>query len=249
MTETIISLKNINFKYNDVKVIEDVDLEIHRGDFLGIIGSNGSGKTTLLKIMLGLLKNQEGEVLLFNEPIKKFKEWWKIGYVPQKVTQFDIRFPITVEEVVSLGRIGTVGLGRPLSHHDDIHIHHSLAIVGMSNFKDRHLSELSGGEQQRVFIAKALASDPELLILDEPTVGIDMESQEKFYELLSELNKVHGITIVMVSHDIDVVVNEVSNIVCINKKIVYQGSPKEFIKEDYSEKLYGKGRKFILHGH
>ena len=122
-------------------------------------------------------------------------------------------------------------------------------MAGIADLNQRLMSQLSGGQQQRVFIAKALASEPDILILDEPTVGVDVESQEKFYTLLSHLNKKEGKTIVIVSHDIDVIANEVSTIACINKHLVYHGAPKQFIKEDYIEKLYGKGRKFIIHGH
>ncbi|MBI1863919.1 metal ABC transporter ATP-binding protein [Candidatus Woesebacteria bacterium] len=240
MNDLIIQLKKVNYRYNDLRVLEDIDLEVEKKEFLGIIGPNGSGKTTLLKIILGLIPPENGEVFLFQKPISKFKDWQKIGYVPQKATQFDKNFPITVEEVVSLGCLHTV---------DHKKIENALSIVEMGKFRKRRISDLSGGQQQRVFIAKALCSSPELLVLDEPTVGIDSNSQEKFYDILSHLNKDHSITILLVSHDIDVVVNEVGKLVCINKKLVYEGQPKEFIKKDYLEKLYGKGRKFIIHGH
>ncbi len=240
MSDTIIQLKKINFKYGHSRILEDINLEVERKEFLGIIGPNGSGKTTLLKTILGLITPESGEVFLFQKPISKFRDWQKIGYVPQKATQFDKNFPITVEEIVSLGCLHTVDYKK---------IENALDIVEMKKFRKRRISDLSGGQQQRVFIAKALCSNPELLILDEPTVGIDSASQEKFYDILSHLNKDHSITILLVSHDIDVVVNEVNKLVCINKKLVYHGSPKEFIKNDYLEKLYGKGRKFIIHGH
>ncbi len=240
MNEKVIEVKKVNFEYNKTKVLEDINLEIFKGEFLGLIGPNGSGKTTLLKIILGLISPISGEINLFEKPINKFRDWQKIGYVPQKATQFDKNFPITVEEIVSLG------CGHSIDYEK---MNASLKIVDLLKFKKTRISDLSGGQQQRVFIAKALCSSPELLVLDEPTVGVDTQAQEKFYEILSELNKEHGITIVLVSHDIDVVVNEVSKLVCINKKLIYHGTPKEFIKDDYIEKLYGKNRKFILHGH
>jgi zinc transport system ATP-binding protein len=236
----LLDVSHLSFSYNGSRVLEDVTLQVKKGEYLGIIGPNGSGKTTLLRLILGLLPDGSNSISLFGQPQHHFQHWSKIGYVPQKATQFEANFPITVKEVVALGAIG---LKKSLS------VHHALKLVGMESFEKRLLSELSGGQQQRVFIAKALISQPELLILDEPTVGVDVESQDTFYELLSQLNKEQGLTIVLVSHDIDVIANEVDSIACINKQLIYHGTPKRFIKEDYLEKLYGKGRQFIIHGH
>lgn len=247
--ESVISLEHVTFGYNGSPVVEDVSLTVNHGDYVGIIGPNGSGKTTLLRLILGILKSQSGKIELFGQPIIQFNDWTRIGYIPQKATQLDTRFPITVREVISLGRIAKKGLFGKLNKKDNGVIEKAVSLVGLSELRDTLITDLSGGQQQRVFIAKALASEPDLLILDEPTVGVDVESQEKFYELLSELHKAQGKTIIIVSHDIDVIANEVHTIVCINKHLVYHGSPKEFIKEDYLEKLYGHDRKFIIHGH
>lgn len=248
-----IVIDHVSFAYADEEVLSDVSLTVDNGDFLGIIGPNGSGKTTLLRLILGLNQLQKGNILLFGKPVSKFKDWSKIGYVPQKVAQLQTKIPITVNEVVSLGRIGSAGLFRSISKIDKEAIHKALAAVGMAGHGDRLVTELSGGQQQRVFIAKALACEPELLILDEPTVGVDVETQDEFYEILSSLNKKQDngktITLIIVSHDIDVVVNEVNKVACLNKTLVYEGSPKDFIRDDYMEKLYGKMRKLILHSH
>ncbi|MBI5452876.1 metal ABC transporter ATP-binding protein [Candidatus Gottesmanbacteria bacterium] len=247
--EPIIKLETVSFSYNGGKIIDRISLEIKRGDYVGIIGPNGGGKTTLLRLVLNLLEPQSGLVYLSGQPVSQFREWSMIGYIPQKATQFETRFPITVGEVVSLGTVARKGMFRRSDKADEKSVENALHIVGMEEFKSKLITELSGGEQQRVFIAKALASEPDLLILDEPTVGIDLESQEKFYELLQNLNQRMGKTIIIVSHDIDVTVNEVSVLVCINRSLIYHGEPKQFIKKDYLEKLYGKGRRFILHGH
>ncbi|MDQ3099282.1 MAG: metal ABC transporter ATP-binding protein [bacterium] len=248
-----VQIENVSFSYGNEVILSNITLDIEQGDFLGIIGPNGSGKTTLLRLMLGLISPLKGNISLFNKPIKEFNEWSRIGYVPQKAARFQTKIPVTVREVVSLGRVGKAGIFSSLTNHDTNAIETALHSVGMEKYKDKLITELSGGQQQRVFIAKALASEPELLILDEPTVGVDIEAQDEFYELLAELNKKsfngNQLTLIIVSHDIDVIVNEVNKVACLNRTLVYEGTPKDFIKEDYMEKLYGKTRKFILHAH
>ena len=249
MPTPIIQARQLSFNFSNDDVLSDVDFKIQEGEFVGIIGPNGSGKTTLLRLMLGLLQTQKGEILLFGEKAKVGKNAKKIGYIPQKVTQFETRFPITVEEVVRLGRTNQKGFFQKLNKFDEKIVTDALKTVDLIPYRHRLISELSGGLQQRAFIAKALAGEPKLLILDEPTVGIDIDSQEKFYELLTKLNKEHHLTIVLVSHDIDVVLNEVSSVLCLNKTLIYHGNPKTFLKEEYIEKLYGKNRKLVIHNH
>jgi zinc transport system ATP-binding protein len=239
MSEPVVELKNVSFAYGGEPTLVDLNLKVAAGEYVGVIGPNGGGKTTLMKLMLGLLTPDKGEVKLFGVPRNQFSHWHKIGYVPQRFGSSDFRLPITVEEVVGFGALKG---GKST-------VSESLAQVGLQNLAKRRLNELSGGQQQKVFIAKALASHPEVLILDEPTAGVDVKAQDDFYQLLAELNKDHGITIILVSHDIDVVVNEVSKLACINEALVYHGQPKDFIEKDYMTKLYGKTRKFILHGH
>ncbi|MBI2405364.1 metal ABC transporter ATP-binding protein [Candidatus Gottesmanbacteria bacterium] len=236
----LVSIKDVSFAYNGELVLDSINLKIKRGDFLGIIGPNGSGKTTLLKIMLGLLKPKSGSVDVSES---------KIGYVPQKPGSSITPFPITVEEVVALG---TMTGGRWLdikTAKDKRNITDALEAVGMQSERKRLLKELSGGKQQRVFIARALAAGPELLILDEPTVGVDVEAQEKFYQLLRNLNQNRKLTLVIVSHEMDVVAHEVNTIACLNTRLVCHGTPKEVLKSDFMEKLYGKELKFVVHGH
>ncbi len=248
-TKNIIELKNVSFAYNGEDVLKDVSLNIHKGDYLGIIGPNGSGKTTLLKIMVGLLKPTNGTVKLFGKAIETFSEWNKIGYVPQKATSFDINFPATVYEVAAMGRYGKKGLFRSLNDHDKKIIDESLRHVEMFEFKDRLIGDLSGGQQQRVFIARALAAEPEVIFLDEPTVGVDVKTQESFYALLKKLNLELNLTLVLVSHDVDVVAHEVTELACINKTLLYESNPKDFFKNDGLKKLYGDQVRYILHNH
>ena len=248
-TENIIELDKVSFSYESNLVLKDISLVVHKGDYLGIIGPNGGGKTTLLKIMIGLLKPTQGTVKLFGQDIKQFKDWPSIGYVPQKVLSFDAKFPATVEEVVSMGRYAKRGLFRWLNKQDKEIINQALEQVNMTKYKKSLIGDLSGGQQQRVFIARALAAQPKVIFLDEPTVGVDLDTQEQFYTLLEKLNEELDLTLVLVSHDIDVVTNEVSELACINQTIVYHGYPDDFIKKDYLKELYGKGVRFILHDH
>ncbi|HSW97832.1 MAG TPA: metal ABC transporter ATP-binding protein, partial [Candidatus Saccharimonadales bacterium] len=203
-TKNIIELSNISFAYGEESVLTDINLEIHKGDYLGIIGPNGGGKSTLLKIMLGLLTPKTGSVKIFNKDISKFKDWSKIGYVSQKVTHIDENYPMTVEEIVSMGRFAKRGLFRFLTNQDKDAIKEALCQVEMLNYRTRLIGDLSGGQQQRVFIARALASEPEVIVLDEPTVGVDIKTQEQFYALLQKLNKEFDKTLIMVTHELEV---------------------------------------------
>ncbi|MHB1361754.1 MAG: metal ABC transporter ATP-binding protein [Thermoleophilia bacterium] len=245
----LISLKNISFSFNTEPVLDRISIEVHEGEYLGVIGPNGGGKTTLLRLMLGLIQPASGSARLFGQPVKSFRDWSKIGYIPQKATHIESRFPYTVEEVVLLGRISRVGILRRFGAADKKSVDEALGLVDMLQYRKHLVTELSGGQQQRVFIAKGLVSDPAVLILDEPTVGVDLKSQDEFYRLLSRLNREHRMTLVVVSHDVDVIANEVSSLACVNQTLIYHGEPKEFIKGEYLENLYGQGRKFILHGH
>jgi len=244
-----IDVQNLNFSYNGNPVLENVSFSVKDGEYLGIIGPNGGGKTTLIKIILGLLKPDTGSVKIFGEDIKTFKERALIGYVPQRISQSIPQFPATVEEIVRSGRTARVGLFKRFSEQDKIAIEKAMETADVVKHRARLINELSGGERQRVFIARSLAGEPKMLILDEPSVGVDIAAQEKFYTFIEDLNQNHGLAIIFVSHDIDVVAHEVKCLLCLNKSLVCHGLPREFMKEEYLEKLYGKKVKFILHGH
>jgi zinc transport system ATP-binding protein len=229
MHEPIVEFQNVSFSYGSRVALQHVNAVINKGDYIGLIGPNGAGKTTLIRVLLGLLKPSSGNVRLYGKNIKEFKDWHKIGYVQQKATTFDATFPVTVEEVVAMGRFAFAGVGRPLDHHDRHRIGDVLKMVGLDKVADRRVGELSGGQQQKVFIARALASDPDLLILDEPTTGVDVRSQHEFYHFLHDLNVHHRLTLVLISHDTDVVSTHVSRLLCINKTIMDHGCSIEFL--------------------
>ncbi len=247
-TKNIIEITGVSFSYagnNTDEVLTNINLNIHRGDYLGIIGPNGGGKTTLLKLILGLVKPSRGTIKIFGQEIDSFKEWPMIGYVSQKATSFDINFPATVKEVVAMGRCAKIGLFRWPKKIDNEKVEEALKQVNLMNFRNRLIGDMSGGQQQRVFIARALAAEPEVIFLDEPTAGVDQEAQEQFYKLLQRLNKELGITLVLVSHDLSVVATEVTEIACVNKTLIYDSKPKDFIRRNDVSDLYGKGVKIV----
>ena len=237
-----LNLNNVSVKYGEQTVLKEVSFQLDKGDFLGIIGPNGGGKTTLLKTILGLIDNYEGTVLVNGKtPASKDQ---KVGYVPQH-SKFDMKFPIRVWDVVIMGRLGTMGY-RPFYNREDKDIaKRSLESVDMLEYRDRQISKLSGGQLQRVLIARALATEPELLLLDEPTASVDEKMKDSIYSLLLELKK-KGITIVLVSHDIGVISSYVEKVACLNKHLIYHGNGE--LSSDMIEAAYECPIDLIAHG-
>ena len=197
----IISVENVSFAYNKENVLEDIILSIDEGDFAGIVGCNGSGKSTLMKLLIGQISPSKGKIKLFDEELSKSNKLNKVGYVPQISLSSGATFPATVEEVVMANLYSKIGFMRfPKKEHKE-KVKEALRIVNMEEYSKRLIGNLSGGQQQRVRIAKALVSDPKIIILDEPTTGIDAQSEEQLYALLNKLNKESKITIIIVSHD------------------------------------------------
>lgn len=192
--QNLIEVNNLAFSYGNYTVLEDVNFVINKGEFIGLIGSNGAGKSTLLKLLLGLLDPISGKISFIEDKSK-------IGYVEQNAGCRG-NFPATAEEIVLSGLWNKIGfLKFPKKEHHVI-VQNALMSVDMQDFSKRMIGKLSGGQQQRIMIAKVLVNNPSILILDEPTSGVDTKSSEALYELLKHLNKVHGLTIILVSHDI-----------------------------------------------
>lgn len=250
-TKNIIEVEGVSFSYDGTRnVLEDITLAIHQGDYIGLVGPNGAGKTTLLKVMLDLVSPQEGTVKLFGTGIKSFKDWKKIGYVPQKAVNFDANFPASAYEVVMMGRYGSGGLFHSTSREDKEAVEDALHQVGMWEHKETLIGDLSGGQQQRIFIARALANHPEVIFLDEPTTGVDTKNQDSFYALLQKLNKDLGITLVLVSHDIERLTREVMHIACVDKTLTCHVSPEEYLLESGEiSDISGNKVKIITHHH
>jgi zinc transport system ATP-binding protein len=243
MMTSIVSIKGLWIEREGQPVLEDINLEIDEGDFLGLIGPNGGGKTTLIKTMLGLIKPDRGEIRIFGVSPAMARRY--VGYVPQK-TLFDPNFPVTARDVVLMGMYSKIGIFRRYRSDDREAALKALAAVNMRELAEREIGALSGGQQQRVFVARALVSQPRLLLLDEPTAGVDAAQQTEFYELLGRLNREVGIAIVLVSHDLTAVSRHVNKIACLNQRLYYHGS-KELATEDI-EKAYGCPVEMIAHG-
>jgi len=248
-TKKIVEMSDISFSYGNDEVLRNISLDIHEGDYIGIVGPNGAGKTTLLKIMLGLLSPTKGHVKLFGIDLKKFKKWSDIGYVPQKATNFDVNFPATVGEVVLMGRYGKKGLFRHTNRGDEIAAQKALNEVGMKDYENRLIGDLSGGQQQRVFIARALAGEPKVIFLDEPTAGVDSKTQDEFYAIIKKLNQDLDLTLVLVSHDIEKITKEVMHVACIDRTLVYHETPEKFLESVHAREFVGENAKFTTHHH
>ncbi|MBJ6364263.1 ABC transporter ATP-binding protein [Paenibacillus sp. MAHUQ-46] len=198
----IITIEDVSFSYEQKQVISGLNVSVKERDFVGLIGSNGAGKTTLLKMIVGLLKPDQGKISLFGEPVSRFKHWERIGYVPQK-NAFNPLFPATVREVVLSGLYGRSKLFSRVTKAEASKAEDAMLAMSIEDLADKRIGQLSGGQQQRVFLAKALINNPALLILDEPTVGIDAETQENFFHMIRHMHQRHNITFLMVSHDME----------------------------------------------
>ncbi|MCS7201388.1 MAG: metal ABC transporter ATP-binding protein [Dictyoglomus sp.] len=241
----IIEIENLSFGYDNTFILKDIDFIVEEGDFWGIIGPNGAGKTTLIKIILGLLRPKKGKVEVFGKaPWKLGEERKKIGYIAQRA-EIESYFPIRVWDLVLLGR-KVVNNWRNISKEDEEIVERALNHVEMWDYKDKLFRELSGGQQQRVLVAKALVQEPKLLVLDEPTIGVDITTQEKFYSLLQYLNK-KGLTIILVSHDIGVITKRVNKLACLNRRIFLHGCPKDLRLHKTLKEIYGE--EFLLLTH
>lgn len=222
----LIDADNITVKYGHDTPLKQVSLCVHQGEFIGLIGPNGAGKTTLLRVLLKLVKPTTGHVTYADA---------QMGYVPQRGNLYNSQIPMSVLEVV---RLGTRDAAAAMA---------ALKQVSMDGFAHKRFTELSGGQQQRVAIAKALAGQPHILLLDEPTTGIDEASQHEFYDILRTLQQ-QGYTIIMVSHDVDAVLNLVTRVICLSQTVLYDGAPEHFEADKYLPSLY-KAQHRLLHHH
>ncbi len=235
----IVELKGVTFGYERTPVIEGADLVIPAGAFASIVGPNGGGKTTLLKLILGMLQPSQGVVRVFGEAPAQARS--RIGYLPQ-VSRHDPLFPVTVMDVVLMGRL-TAGSAGPYSRADRRAAERALADVGLPELRGRRLADLSGGQRQRVLVARALCSDPEMLLLDEPTAGVDSPAEDRLLRLLVELNR--RMTILMVSHDLGFVSQIVRHVICVNRRVRVHATSE--LTGEHIRELYGSPVRMVHH--
>ncbi len=245
----LINVRHLSYAVGHQTVLEDLSFTIQEGDYVGLLGPNGSGKTTLLRLLLGLLSPDSGSIEILGQSPKQGAHKQAIGYVPQRASRTDWGFPATAAEVVRSGRTPLKKWWQLLNADDHEAIQRAMDIVGVNAFADTPISELSGGQRQRVFIARALAAEPRLLILDEPTTGVDIAVQHDFYAFLKKLNTEFGMTIVLVSHDIDAITHETSSVLCINQTLVCHLPTEEFLDSSHLTEMFGHHATHVYHDH
>lgn len=224
----VLAAEHVSFAYGQSLVLDDVSLAIEPGEFVALVGPNGSGKSTLLKLLLGLLEPTAGSVELFGVTPQRFRERRRLGYVPQRPALVS-EVPATVDEVVAAGRISSGGWWRRPRAADREAVSHAVESVALAQLRHRPVNELSGGQQQRTFIARAFASEPDLLVLDEPIAGVDVESQHRFRDSLVHLVEEHGSAVLLVSHELTSVANDVDRIIVLKQRVQFDGPPAELV--------------------
>lgn len=245
----ILRLKNVDVVRSQSLIIQNANFTIQKGDYVGLVGPNGGGKTTLILALLNFLPRARGTIQLFGTDIDKFSAWEKVAYISQTATSFDIKFPLTVRELVALGRIKKGNIGRRYTSEDWIAVDDSITFMGLTEVAHKRIGQLSGGQKQRVFVAKALARKPEIIFLDEPIVGVDATTQEKFYKKLSDLNTKRKTTILLVTHDLTSVFCRMSKVLCVNKKVEIAQITSDLNANELLKKAYGEHFHFVFHRH
>jgi zinc transport system ATP-binding protein len=245
----VIELRDVSVRYgNGVLALDGITLDVNNRDLLGLIGPNGAGKSTLLNVILGLIRPTSGSIKLFGSEVLP-KNLKRVGYVPQRAQAQDPNFPFTVFETVMLGRTAQSGLLRRLDARDKQKVVEVLKLLGIYDLKNRKIGQLSGGQSQRVFVAKAIVAEPKLLLLDEPTSGVDETSKSEFYDILERLNKEMGLTIILSSHDIGVITKLANRVVCINRSLFFCGQKSEFSANSVLPKMYDYPVDMMHHDH
>jgi zinc transport system ATP-binding protein len=246
--QIIVELDNVSVRYpNGFEALTNVTMQIYEKDFLGLIGPNGSGKTTLIGVILGLIPPTTGSLKLFGEPFVR-RNLRRVGYVPQKAIASDTNFPSTVFETVLMGRVPKAGILHRFGKEDFRRVEEVLRLLALYDLRKRKIGELSGGQSQRVFLAKALVADPQLLILDEPTSGVDAKSAAEFYGILEGLNRDRGITMILALHDIGMVTRLSNRIACMNGSLFFCGKTSDFAKSTALSEVYGYPVELVHHG-
>ena len=233
--KTLIEVKKLRFGYGDALILDDISFAVRQGEFVGLIGSNGAGKSTLLKLLLGQLEPVGGEIRLLGQNVREFRDWPKIGYVQQNGAAAGQNFPATAEEIVIASMFPQIGLLHRVKRTHREQARNALELVGMGDYAKRLIGHMSGGQQQRVMLARVLVNQPSLMLLDEPTTGVDSKSADALYELLASLNSRTGVAIVMVTHDVARASLYAGRMLCLER-----GSVVELNRHQLAEELLHK---------
>ena len=231
--QTIISVRDLGFDYGDGWVFHKVNIDVCQGDFMAVIGANGAGKSTLLKMLAHVMPPTRGTISYYGEPIEKFQQWEKVGYVPQNPAKMQRNFPISVEEVVALGLLRPQSFWKRTTTAEKAKLEKTLEEFNLAGLRSRLIGELSGGQQQRAFLARAMIKQPEILLLDEPATGIDTAAKVELYKMLKNINQELGTTIVMISHDLELAAEAAKSALCINHGICFCGEVHEALQHHH----------------
>lgn len=244
-----LSVRDLSFAYNGKEVLQQISFNVQAGEFVGLVGPNGSGKSTLIKNLLGILAPQTGSIALFGTDLRRFHEWYRLGYLPQKLNLSTQSFPATVAEVVALGLIarGRKGKSRALENEA---IDKALELLDILPIRDKLIGELSGGQQQRVLLARALVGEPDMLILDEPTSAIDPETRGRFFAVLQNLIIQKDLTTILITHDIGNIGRYAKKLLYLDRRIIFYGSFDDFcVSPDMAEFFGPFSQHIICHRH
>jgi zinc transport system ATP-binding protein len=245
---SIIEVDNVSFSFEKTPALKGITFRVAQGDYLGIVGPNGGGKSTLIKLLLGLLQPDSGKIRILGKDPSERAHRHFIGYVPQRMAGTLAYFPATVDEIVRSGRYAQKSCAECVAD-DEASVFEAMEVAGVTDLRHRLIGDLSGGQRQRVLIARALARKPKILILDEPLVGVDAPSQSAFYEFLKKLNRDMGLTILFVTHDLDVIASQANTVLCLNYEMVCHTHSSDCVHGHYLEKMYGESVKFVTHNH
>ncbi|MCM0083993.1 metal ABC transporter ATP-binding protein [Geomonas sp. Red32] len=248
--QAVLSVEHLTAGYHGTEVLKDISFSVRAGDYIGICGPNGSGKSTMIKVILGLLPPLKGDISILGTPQGAFKEWERIGYLPQGLQFFNPHFPAKVEEVIRLGRLSAKKFPKRFNREDTLAVERTMEWMGISGIRGAMIGELSGGLRQRVLLARALVNEPELLVMDEPTTALDPETRESFYKLIFEMNQEKKSTVLLVTHDTATIGKYASHLLYLDKKIIFYGSFDEFCTSPEMTGFFGEhGQHLVCHRH